>query len=197
MTRDALATLGSGVDQVKRGFLYALIGSVGVGALMAITVIVSGEFEDLKALVSTFTIAAASGCGLGCGTYLASARSRALPLLGIILATAAAAAVLLIIWAELDDDDHDMFWKTTGTLWILAVAVAHLCVLSLARLAAGFEWALVVAYIVILFVAALITIMIWFDVRGGATLRLLAAAVIVDAAVTVVIPIFHRLSREA
>ena len=198
MTRDTLEAQRIGVEPVKRGFLYALIGSVGVGAFMAIVVIVSGEFDEgeLKALLSALTIAVASVCGLACGAYLASAGNRALALTGITLAIVAAAAVLLIIWADLDDDDHETLWKTTGTLCVLAVAVAHLCLLSLAKLTAGFVWSLVVAYIVILFVAALITIMIWFDTRDEGTLRLLAAAAVLDAAVTVVIPIFHRLSRE-
>ena len=197
MERGALSTLRIGHEPVKRGFLYALIGSVGVSAFLAILVIVSGDLDQWggKVLFSALTIAAASVCGLACGACLESARNRALPLMGITLAIAAAAAVLLIIWAELDDDDHEVFWKTTGSLWVFAVAVAHLCLLSMAKLAARFEWSLVAAYIVILFVAALLTIMLWFDIGDEGMFRLLVVAVILDGAITTVIPIFHRLSR--
>ena len=197
MERGALATLRIGGEPVKRGFLYALIGSVGVSAFLAILVIVSGDLDQWgdKALFSALTIAAASVCGLACGACLESARNRALPLMGITLAIAAAAAVLLIIWAELDDDDHEVLWKTTGSLCVFAVAVAHLCLLSMAKLAARFEWSLVAAYIVILFVAALLTIMLWFEIGDEGMFRLLVVAVILDGAVTTVIPIFHRLSR--
>lgn len=197
MKRDARATLRIGAEPVKRAFLYALIGSIGVSALMALSVIVAFDFDwwQFKALASALAIVAASVCGLACGAHLPSARNRALPLMGVTLAIAAAAAVLLVIWAELDDDNHEMLWKTTGTLWVFACAVAHLCLLSMARLTGGFEWSLVGAYIVILFVAALITIMIWFDIRDEAMLRVLAAAVVLDAAITIVIPILHRLSR--
>ena len=65
----------------------------------------------------------------------------------------------------------------------------------MAKLAAGFEWSLVVAYIIILFLAALIAIMIWFEIADVGTFRLLAVAAILGAAITILIPIFHRLSR--
>ena len=197
MKRDARATLRIGAEPVIRAFLYALIGSIGVSAFMATIVIVSIDFDwwQFKALASASTIVAASVCGLACGAYLSSARNRALPLMGIVLAVAAAAALLLIIWAELDDDNHEMLWKTTVTLCVSACTVAHLCLLSMAKLTARFEWSLVGAYIVILLVAALVTIMIWFDIRDEAMLRLLAAAAVLDAAITIVIPILHRLSR--
>ena len=195
--RDALAIPRIGVETVKRGFLYALIGSVGASAFMAILAIVSGDFDnwDLRALLSASTIAAASVCGLACGAYLESARNRVLPLMGIALAISAAAAVLLTIWMQTPLFEYWVHWKTTGTLCVFAVAVAHICLLSMAKLAARFEWSLVVACIVILFVAALFTIMMWFEIGDEGTWRLLTVAVILDAAITVVIPIFHRLSR--
>ena len=52
-----------------------------------------------------------------------------------------------------------------------------------------------VAYIIILFGAALIANMMWFEIYDEGIFRLLAVAVILDAAITIVIPIFHRLSR--
>ena len=197
MERRALSALRIGHEPVKRGFLYALIGSVGFSAVLAIFAIVSGDLDSWgdKALFSALTVAAASVCGLACGARLESAGDRALPLMGVTLATAAAAAVLLIIWAELDLDEHEMLWNTTGTLCVFAVAVAHLCLLSMAKLAARFEWSLVAAYIVILFVAALLTIMLWFDIGDEGMFRLLVVAVILDGAITTAIPIFHRLSR--
>ena len=140
-----------------------LVGSVGVGAFMAITGIVFGDFDwwEFRILLSAATIAVASICGLACGAYLASARNQALPLMGITLAIAAAAALLLIIWTEAN---NEVMWKTTGSLCVFTVAVAQLCLLSMAKLAAGFEWSLVVAYIIILFGAALIAIMMWFEI---------------------------------
>ena len=197
MERGALVTLRIGGEPVKRGFLHALVGSVAASAFLAIVAIVSDDYLwwDEKALYSALTIAAASVCGLACGACLESARNRVLPLMGIPLATVAAALVLLIIWAELALHEHETLWRTTATLCVFAIAAAHLCLLSMARLAARFAWSLAAAYVVILFVAALLALLIWFEIGDEGMLRLLVAAVILDGAVTIVIPIFHRLSR--
>ena len=196
MKQEVLAALRIGAAPIKRAFLYALVGAVGVSALLAITAIVSGAFGDLefRILLSTVTIAAASVCGLACGACLEPARNRTLPLFGIALALAAAAASLLLIWTE-SWREVDVALRTTASLGVFAVAVAHLCLLSMAKLAARFEWSLVVAHVVILFVAALVTVMIWFEVSDEeSAFQLLAVAVILDAAITILIPIFHRLS---
>ena len=190
-----MTVLPTDAAAVKRGFLYALVGSVAVSALLGIAAIVFDDFGEwaIRSLLSAVTIGVASICGLGCGAYLASARHRALPLTGIALAIAAAAALLLVIWAEIDSS---AFWRTTGSLCVFAIAVAHLCLLSMARLDERFKWSLVVAYVIILFVAALITGIIWFaEMNEAPVFRLLAVAAILDAAITIVIPIFHRLSR--
>lgn len=42
--------------------------------------------------------------------------------------------------------------------------------------------------------AWLIAVMIWFEVNAKGMFQLLAVAAIVDAAVTILVPIFHRLS---
>ena len=192
MPRDTLSLLWNATEPVKRGFLYALIGSVSVGASMAIFAIV---FELYwwgdRAVVSALTLVAASGCWTACGVYLKSARERALPLLGVALAPVAAAAVLLTIWVESDSDE--ILWKTTVTLCVFAVAVAHLCLLFTARLAARFQWAFAVAYVVSFFLTAHLTLIIWFD--AGLSIFLVWAATL-DGAITTVIPIFHRLSRS-
>ena len=140
---------------------------------MAITGIVFGDFDwwEFRILLSAATIAVTSICGLACGAYLASARNQALSLMGITLAITAAAALLLIIWTAAN---NEVMWKTTGSLCVFAVAVAQLCLLSMAKLAAGFEWSLVVAYIIILFGAALIAIMMWFEIYDEGMFRILA-----------------------
>lgn len=191
MPRDTLAILWSAAKPVKRGFLYALIGSVGIGAFMAIFAIVFDFYWwGDKAFFSALTIVAASGCGTACGAYLKSARERALPLLGVALAPFAAAALLLTIWVEPGSDE--ILWKTTVTLCVFAVAVAHLCLLFTARLAARFQWALAVAYVVSFFLTAHLTLIIWFD-AGLSIFHVWV--VILYGAITSVILIFHRLSR--
>lgn len=93
------------VAPMKTGFLYALVGSIGVAAFTAVVVIVSGDFDEttLRIVASPATIGFAIVCGLACGAYLASERHRVLPLTGISLAIAAA-ALLLQIRTEADGD---------------------------------------------------------------------------------------------
>jgi len=179
---------------VKKGFLYALVASIALGALIAIIAILSGEFSwfEIRILISTAAIAAASVCGLACGAFLASASNRGLPRVGIGLAISGAAMVILGAWTEVEDE---MFWKATTSFCVFAVAVAHICLLSMARLDAGFQWSLVVAYAVILGVAVIITIMVLFEIGESGMFRLLAVAAVLDAGITIVIPVFHRLSR--
>jgi hypothetical protein len=78
------------------------------------------------------------------------------------------------------------------------VACAHLCLLSLARLADWFRWSLTVAYVAILLVASLIVLLIFIEPASNSDgmMRLLAVAAIIDAAITILVPIFHWLSRE-
>ena len=194
MNQKFVAALRSRAVPIRRGFLYAFVGSVAASAFLAIAAILFLDLGGLYRIAfSTGTIAVGSVCGLACAARLEAAQNQALPLLGIVVATTAAAAMLLLIWTEASD--WEVWLQTTLSLGVFAVAVAHVCLLSMAKLAARFEWSRVVAYVVILFVAALLTSMIWFDTSGVDILRILAVAVILDAAVTILIPIFHRLSN--
>jgi hypothetical protein len=78
---------------------------------------------------------------------------------------------------------------------VFAVACGHLALLSMARLAKRFLWSLVVARVVIFGVASLIVLLILIECESTVTFRLLGVAAIIDAAVTVLIPSFHSLSR--
>jgi hypothetical protein len=180
---------------VKKIFLYALIFSVALSAILGIGAILSGSWSwyEVRVLLTTFTVALASICGLANGAYLITGRGRALPLVGIGLALVAAALVIGGMWLE---PPSDPYWKLTAALCIFAVACAHLSLLSMARLAHGYQWSLVSAYVVILGVAGLIVLLIVGDVPGGpGYFQLLAVAAIIDAALTILVPVFQWLSH--
>jgi hypothetical protein len=67
----------------------------------------------------------------------------------------------------------------------------------MARLANWFQWSLLVAYVSIFGVAAIIALMILGSDSTGSEgiFRLLGVAAIIDGAFTILIPIFHWLSR--
>jgi hypothetical protein len=179
---------------VKKAFLYALIGSVGLSALLGILAILSGRFGwfEIRILLTTTTIAAASICGMACGAYLATKQGRILPLAGIALTLLAAVMVINGIWVEVISEGY---WKLAASASVFAIACAHLALLSMARLAEWFRWSLVAAYIAIFGVASLIVLMILGESHGVGMFQLLGVASIIDAAITIVIPILHRLSR--
>jgi hypothetical protein len=179
---------------VTRAFLFTLIGSVGLGAVVGIITILAGHFGwfEGRVLLTTATIAAASMCGLACGAYWATGRGRLIPAAGIVLSFLAASLVLVGMWGEYNSE---FYWKSAASCSVFAVALGHLALLSMARLAGWFRWSLVAAHAIILLVAGLIVVMILAEPRGEGIFRLLAVAAILDAAVTLLVPIFHRLSR--
>jgi hypothetical protein len=181
---------------VKRAFLYALIASVAISAGLGILAILAGNWGwvEIRILLTTVTIAAASICGLGCGAYWSVGGHRAVPLAGIALALGAAALVLVGIWAEIGGETY---WKLAASLSVFAVACAHLSLLSMARLAPSFRWSLIAAYVTILAVASLIVVMILGEPRSEFMFRLLGVAAIIDAAITILVPVFHWLSRTS
>ncbi len=179
---------------MKKPFLYSLVISVVLSALLGILAILSGSWGwfEIRILLTTVTISGASICGLACGAYLGAGKGRTLPSAGIILALLGAAMVIAGMWVEIGPEEY---WKTAASMAVFAVACGHLALLSMARLAEGFRWSLKLAHGVILGVAALIVLAIWSGFKDLGMFRLLGVAAIIDAAITIVIPIFHRLSK--
>jgi hypothetical protein len=182
-------------SSVKQAFLYALVVSVGLSAILGIMAILSNRFGwlEIRVLLTAVTIAGASICGLACGAYLATNRGQVLAGTGVALTLLAAVLIVAGIW--MIDKTSDTYWQLAASASVFAVACAHLALLSLARLAEWFRWSLAAAYVVIFGVAALIVVAIIAEPRGDGMFRLLGVAVILDATITLLIPIFHRLSR--
>ena len=181
----------------KKAFLYALIISILLSAILGILAILAGNWGwfQVRVLLTTVTISAASVCGLANGAFLATKRGTFLPLAGIAVTLVGATLLIGGIWAEVQSENY---WKLAGSLAIFAVASGHLALLSMARLAQRFEWSLIMAHVVILGVASLIVLLIVTEYHGKATgvFQLLAVAAIIDAAITILVPVFHWLSRE-
>lgn len=184
-------------SDLRKTFLYVLIGSVAVSAVFGIAVILFGDFGEfeVRVLMTTLTVAITSVLGLACGASIETGRGRNMPIAGIILSILAALGMLLIIWDALDD--NETFIKSTLTLVTLAVACSHLCLLRLARLDRRFEWSYLVAFICDWLLAAIILYLMWLEPESDSDLifRVMAVLSIVIAAVTVVTPVFHKLSH--
>lgn len=188
----------------KKIFFYLLICSIALSALMGIWAILSGEFGELQARVlgTTLTVVGTSILGLACGAFLESKYSRdsaikIVPVAGIILAVFSALVTMWLIWIVVGWGES-WIYKTLAVSIIFAFSFAQLSLLSLAHLVRRFRWATVTAYIVVLALASIVSLIIIFEPNSEDFLvsRLIGVLAVTDAALTVMIPIFHRLSRS-
>lgn len=189
---------------LKRIFLYTLIASISVSALIGIWAILFGNFGWLESRIlgTTLIIVGTSILGLACGAYFESPKSRNsklrfVPLLGIAFSLLSAFISFWSIWFDLSiSGGYKNIYKVLSFSFIFAFSFAHLSLLSLANLAKKFNWALPVAYASILALASIISAIIIFEPHndGSLTMRFIGILTVVDAAITVMIPVFHRLS---
>src|SRR5262245_54600516 len=116
---------------VTKVFLYTLIGSILIGAILGIASILWGNWGWLegRVLLTAATIAASSICGMACGAYWSTSRGRLVPGIGIALTILGAVLVLTGIWGEIHAKEY---WKTTASIAVFSVALGHLSLLSIA-----------------------------------------------------------------
>lgn len=180
----------------RRIALWFLIASVAASALLGMIIVLAGTFSEVQVriIVTTLTISGMSICALAAGALWESGRRKSLALLGIILAPVAAAVLIFGIWTRIH---HEGFWKFSASVSIVAVATAHACLISLASLSRSFAWARVASFIAVYALAAEFIYLIYGKpVEPEPIIRIIGATSIVVAALTIVIPIFHRLSRN-
>lgn len=183
---------------LKRLFLYLLIGSVAVSAVIGIGVILFGDFGklEIRVLMTTLTVTVTSILGLACGAYYETRRGRYLPLAGIIFTIIAALLTFFIIWNVLDESK--IFVKSATTMMILAVSASHLSLLSIARLDRRFAWSRIAAFVLVGLLVGILLFLMWFEPEGESDVisRTIGVLSILIASVTVMTPVFHKLSNS-
>jgi hypothetical protein len=180
---------------LKKLFLYALIVSVCASAVLGIIAILSGDFGDLqvKVLLTSLTISGASLAGLCCGAAFEAHRGRYFACAGMLLGAVAALLILIGIWGEVS---QDAFWKATATVSVFAAGFAHTCLLRLARLSRRYLWTFWAAYVLVFGLCTIISGMLWVEPQNDWSFRIMGVNAILVGAVSLLIPIFHRLSRD-
>lgn len=183
---------------LKKAFLYLLISSVLISAAVGIVVILIGNFGEFetKVLLTTLTITATSILGLACGAYLETARGKFLPTAGIVLAIVSAVMWIILIWYG--ETQNDRFFKSLLSATLVSASCSHISLLSLARLERKFMWSRYAAHIAVWAVAAILLYFIWTDGNIDEDLmgRVTGVLGIIIAALTVITPVFHRLSSS-
>ncbi len=184
---------------LKKFFLYLLIASVALSALLGIIVILFGNFGEFetKILVTTFTITCMSILGLACGAYLETERGKILPFGGIALAILSAILWIFFIWYD-GKDNENIFVRFAFSTTLLASSCSLVSLLSIAKLDRKFLWSRYAAHVATWSLAAILLWIIWFDTDRLPDFmsRVIGVLSILVAALTIVTPIFHWLSRQ-
>ena len=184
----------SGSGNMKRRLLNLLVGSVILGAVLGIILVLRDKWGwfEVRVILTTITIAVASLCGLACELSRTPRGANLLPYGGLMLTLLSAVMILAAVWIDIDSIEY---LKATGCVSILAIATVHVCLLSIARLARRFYWVYMFACQVIYGLAILLCVMLIWELDDNETWRFVAAVSILDAALTLVIPLLHRISR--
>lgn len=183
------------MPSLAKMLLYILAAAIAVAACLGAAAIIFGSFGwlELRILLTALNVSGASICGLACAAYWERGRSLVVGPLGLVLTVVGAALMAYVTWIGSDDPDVG---RLTVTALILAIASAHVSLLSLARLAPSYSWIQPVYYLLIYGLAYILIAIVWggADLTGD-TARLLGVVAVAVAGVTTLVPVFHLLSR--
>lgn len=179
--------------QFKRTLLILLIGSVVVFAVLGIWLVLAGSknWFELRVLLTTIVLAAASLCGLACDASRTPRGMNLLPKAGFALTAIGALMHIFCIWV---DRDFGLI-VYTATVSIFAVATVHVCLLSIARLAPRYRWIFYVACQVIYALAVMLVALMFGQIKSRELLTVILTLSIIDVALTFLIPLLHRVSK--
>jgi hypothetical protein len=181
---------------IRKLFLYLLIASVALSAVIGIVVILIGNFGEFesKVLLTTLTITVTSILGLACGAYLETGRGRILPAVGIVFALAAGVLWVVMVWTS--QPESTLFPKVVMTVTLVAASCSHLSLISMARLDRRFLWSRYAAHGAVWGLSAFLIYLIWFVQNPDQEIfgRVVGVLGILVAALTVMTPVFHKLS---
>jgi len=180
----------------KRWSLFAFLGTISLSALIGMVVILFGDAGPFaeKVLVTSLTLSAFCFCTLASATLRESKGAKLLPLMGLILAILATLLTEIGIWT---DTSGDSFWQITGVVIAFTLATAHVQLLLLARLEPRFRWAFGLVFFADYGIAFLISFMLLGHPDEDTTMRIVGALSILSAALTIAIPVFHKLSGNS
>lgn len=182
---------------LRQLFLWMHIVAVACSAFVGIGQILANNYNEFRLLFTALTISLASVCALGCGAALEGKRATIFPVAGLVLTLLGTLMQLYSIWRQQPLQRPLEFYQWMNVICIMAVACSHISLLSIARLSKRYRWAIFLAVFSILTVASFVSLSIMspLDTNFGSDFfRIIAVAAIFDAAMSVLIPIFHLLS---
>lgn len=185
--------------RLRKVSLYCFVIFLAISALLAIAAVLSGSYEvfELKILLTTTVIAAASVCGLSCSASAQRTGLLAPAVSGAALACVSALLFIVGAWLEVSSD---LYWRLAIVSGIYAIAVAHALALTGLPLRRAHAWLrpLTVALIFVLatVIAAVVWSLFWADWIMNGVWNLIIVLAIVVVLATLVLPILSRLAAD-
>ena len=181
-------------SSMRRFTLYSLVGSVAIGALLAIFFVLANSWGwfEIRIILSTTLIAGASLCIMACEIARTPKGWNVLPYSGFTLTAVSALLLFVGMWT---DFNGEFYWKLSSSLAAFAVATVHVCLLSVVPLTGKFKWVFFIAMQVIYGVATLVFLLIFEFAKEDDLLRLLIVMSIIATALSLVIPLLSRISK--
>ncbi len=183
---------------LKRIFLYLLIASTALSALIGVGVMIFGDFGEFETriLLTTLTVTVTSILGLACGACIDAGRGKVLPMIGIIFAIISGVLWIIMVWAA--RTNNELFGHAVMTATLLAASCSHISLLSLANLDRRFMWSRWAAHLSVWSLTTVILWIIWWhiDPSDSWIARTMGVLSIIIGALTVVTPVFHKLSSS-
>ncbi len=173
--------------------LRTLIGSIALSALVGIYILLVGNMGDLevRVLLTSLSISALSILAMACGVAYERGRLAPLPLVGAATSGLSFVLFMIGIWGE---SEAETLWKSAVTTLLIGAASAHTCLLSLAALAPRFRWSRGLGAFCAFALAALLSLMIWAELDNQGLFRTVGVLAIGLGAVTIAVPVLHRMS---
>ncbi len=167
-------------------------------AIIAIVSLFIGDLGELqvKIIATSFTISAASITSMSCAAFIEKYKLTTLGLFGIFLSVVSAIFIITALWAT-TLFENSLYWKTTISLTVLAVAFAHAFLLFYPNLSDKYRWIKTSSAIAISILSIQIIVAAIFEIGNEYYYRFLAVTAIIVGLHTLIIPILIRLNRAA
>ena len=181
-------------SRFRKAALRVFIGFLSVTALLAIISVLSGEFGEfeLKVLGTTAAISAASICSMSGAAFIERGMRIELGLVGIAMSILGAILVIVGMWPEFESEGY---WKTTFTMIICAVGLAHAFLLALPRFDNPFKYIQIASWVFIAVLSIQLMVAMWAEIDEEGYYRVLAVTAILVGLCTLLVPILMKLRK--
>lgn len=183
-------------NDFKRVFLWALIVSLSLSALIGIIIFLFGKFGETeeKIITTTISIGVSSVTALCCSTIFFKDKLKPLSISGMLASFAFLVIIVVTIWGNFKNHELE---KSLGTSVILTITFSQSSLLLLVRNTNKLvRNVLVVTLIFISVVAIMLLITLWNgEINNEFFYRLLGVFAILDVLGTIVTPILSKTGK--